>query len=199
MNMERIADLLFEAHMLQALPRSGYAFLGAGQESVAEHTYSTAFIALILSKLEPEADPARLLSMCLVHDLPEARIGDLNHVQKRYVSPDENRAMADTVAGIPFGNDLQVLLSEFNAGTSLEAHLARDADQLSLALNLKALQDLGHASPAKWIERLKGRLKTTPGKKLLASILDRPRDAWWRDRPNQAPDRSPQGSPMPSG
>jgi len=181
MNMERIADLLFEARMLKRLPRSGYSFLGTGKESVAEHSFSTAFIAFILSKLEPEADAARLMSMCLVHDLPEARIGDLNYVQKQYVSADEGRAVEHAVAGLPFGSDVQALIIEFNVGESLEARLARDADQLSLALDLKALQDIGYTSPAKWIPHVRGRLKTATGKKLMESILRRDSDSWWLD------------------
>ena len=182
MNMERIADLLFESLMLKQLPRSGYNFLGAGKESVAEHSFSTAFIAFVLSKLEPEADTARLLSMCLVHDLPEARIGDLNYVQKQYVTANESLAVEQAVDGLPFGGNIKALIVEFNAGESLEAQLARDADQLSFVLNLKALQDLGCPSPEKWIPHVANRLKTASGKKLMESILGRNRDSWWLDR-----------------
>lgn len=179
MNMQRVVDLLFEALMLNRIPRSGYNFLGAGKESVGEHTFSTAFIAFVLSRLEPDANAASLMAMCLVHDLPESRIGDLNYVQKQYVSADEIRAVEHAVAGLSFGSDLQALIAEFNAGESLEAQLARDADQLSLALNLKALQDIGHTSPAKWIPHVRDRLKTATGKKLMESILSRDRDSWW--------------------
>ena len=85
--MKRIADLLFEARMLKEIPRSGLHFLGAGRESVAEHVYSTTFIAYVMSRLNPEVDGLKLISMCIVHDLAEARIGDLNSVQKAYVPP----------------------------------------------------------------------------------------------------------------
>ena len=57
--METIADLLFEARSLRTLPRSGYQFLGAGSESVAEHSYSITFIAFVLARLVPEADGGR--------------------------------------------------------------------------------------------------------------------------------------------
>jgi putative hydrolase of HD superfamily len=45
--MKRMADLLFEARMLKETPRSGFQFLGAGRESVAEHVYSATFIAYV--------------------------------------------------------------------------------------------------------------------------------------------------------
>jgi putative hydrolases of HD superfamily len=38
--MENIVKLLFEAKMLNRIPRSGYQFLGAGKESVAERDNS---------------------------------------------------------------------------------------------------------------------------------------------------------------
>ncbi|MCP4694311.1 MAG: HD domain-containing protein, partial [Desulfobacterales bacterium] len=41
--MKQIAKLLYEARMLKEIPRSGYGFLGAGKESVAEHTFITSF------------------------------------------------------------------------------------------------------------------------------------------------------------
>ncbi len=179
MNMQRIVDLLFEALMLNRIPRSGYSFLGAGHESVAEHSFNTTFIALVLSKLEPDIDAARLMSMCLVHDLPEARIGDLNYVQKQYVQADEAGAVGHTVAGLPFGSEFETLITEFNAGETREARLARDADQLSLLLQLKALQDIGYRPPDKWIPHVKNRLQTATGKKVMAAILTRDRDSWW--------------------
>jgi len=182
MDMQRVADLLFEALMLNRIPRSGYSFLGAGKESVAEHSYSTAFIALVLSKLEPDIDDARLMSMCLVHDLPEARIGDLNYVQKQYVRADEAGAVGHTVAGLPFGSEIEALISEFNAGETREARLARDADQLSLLLQLKALQDIGYRPPDKWIPHVKNRLQTATGKKVMEAILTRDRDSWWLEQ-----------------
>jgi len=53
-----------------------------------------------------DVDALKLISMCLVHDLPEARIGDLNSVHKAYVEPDEPRAVADMVRALPFaGSD----------------------------------------------------------------------------------------------
>nr|MCU0604103.1 HD domain-containing protein [Desulfobacterales bacterium] len=87
--MKRMADLLFEARMLKETPRSGFQFLGAGRESVAEHVYSATFIAYVMTQLVPGVDALKLISLCLVHDLPEARIGDLNSVNKNYVQADE--------------------------------------------------------------------------------------------------------------
>lgn len=177
--MEAIARLVFEALFLKRIPRSGYQYLGAGKETVAEHVYATTIIALILSKLEPEADSERLITMCLIHDLPEARIGDLNYVQKQYVGAEEAAALADGLQGLPFASAVTDLLQEFNTGTSLEARLARDADQLSLIADLKSLQDRGYQTPQQWLPHVRNRLVTQTAVDLAEALVKTPSDEWW--------------------
>jgi putative hydrolase of HD superfamily len=179
--MKRVADLLFEARMLKETPRSGFQFLGAGRESVAEHVYSTTFIAYVMTQLEPGIDALKLVSLCLVHDLPEARTGDLNYVHKAYVKADEPRAVADMVRGLPFGARLKALIEEYLAGESREARLARDADQISLILELKELEEIGYRPPQDWLPHVLERLQTETGKALAAAIMATRRDAWWWD------------------
>ena len=177
--MKRIADFLLEARMLKEIPRSGFQFLGAGRESVAEHVYTAAFTAYVMSQLSRDVDALKLISMCLVHDLAEARIGDLNSVNKAYVHPDEPRAVADAIRGLPFGEQLKALIEEYNAGVSPEARLARDADQISLILELKDLDDIGYRPPQDWLPHVLGRLQTETGKTLAAAIMSTRRDNWW--------------------
>jgi putative hydrolase of HD superfamily len=178
--MKPIVDLLFEARILKEIPRSGFHFLGSGKESVAEHTFLTTFIAWILSNLEPQADALKLISMCLLHDLPEARIGDLNAVQKQYVTADERRAIEDSVRHLPFGASLDDLLQEYNQKTSLEAELAHDADQLALVLELKSLADIGYKPPHDWLAQVLKRIKTEPAKQIAMQIMETRWDQWWQ-------------------
>jgi 5'-deoxynucleotidase YfbR-like HD superfamily hydrolase len=180
--MKNIANLLFKAKILKDIPRSGYQFLGAGQESVAEHSFGTAFIAYVMSQLEPDIDALRLISMCLVHDLPEAKTGDLNYVQKKYVTADENKAVADLTRNLPFGAALAGLLQEFNEGRTLEAKLARDADQLAFIIELKALADIGLHPPNKWLPFVCRRLQTETGRRLAQHVMETDRDAWWLEK-----------------
>ena len=177
--MKKFARLLFEANHLKKTPRSGFAFLGAGKESVAEHSFCTAFIAYLLSEIEPEADPLRLVTMCLVHDLPESRIGDINYVQKKYVTADESEALKDGCGDTPFGSAIEALITEFNKGDSLEAQLAGDADQIALIVELKTLSDIGYHPPQKWLPHVLDRIKTDAGRALAESILQTDWDEWW--------------------
>jgi putative hydrolases of HD superfamily len=177
--MKRIMEFMLEACFLKQIPRSGYQFLGAGRESVAEHVYATTMIAFIMSQLEPGADARRLMAMCLVHDLPEARMGDLNYVQKHYLNADESKALSDAVQDLPFRASIITLLDEFNAAETLEARLARDADQLALMVDLKALHDLGYQTPQSWLPHVKTRLQTEVGQKLADELMENHRDKWW--------------------
>jgi putative hydrolase of HD superfamily len=180
--MKRIAQLLFEARSLKCLPRSGYQFLGVGRESVAEHSYTATFIAYVLSFMAPDVDGRKLITMCLVHDLPEARIGDLNYVQKFYLRADEDAAVEEMAQDLPFEDDLKLLLDEFNRGETREARLAHDADQLAFLIELKSLSDQGLTAPSTWMPNVCQRLRTGLGKSLAETILETPSDQWWRQK-----------------
>ena len=177
--MRNIIKLLFQAKILKEIPRSGYHFLGSGRESVAEHSFSAAFVAFVMTHMESEIDSFRLISMSLVHDLTEARIGDLNSVQKRYVVADQMQALEDTTKDLSFGASLTELVEEFNQGRTREAKLARDADQIAFILDLKALSDIGYTAPKKWLPAVLKRLQTKTGKLLAENIMDTEWDSWW--------------------
>ncbi len=178
--MDRIANLLFEAKILKELPRAGYHFLGAGKETVAEHSFMITFISYVMAKMEPDVDELKLIKMSLMHDLSEARIGDLNYVQKKYVKVDEEKAVKDATKNVPFGAEISTLIDEFNKGETLEAKLSRDADQISFILELKSLNDVGNKSSGTWLPTIIGRLQTDTGKKLTKHIMATEWDAWWR-------------------
>lgn len=177
--MKQIANFLFEGRMLKEIPRSGYHFLGKGNESIAEHSFMVTLIAYVMSELVPDVNAQRLISMCLLHDLPEARTGDLNSVQKRYVNSREDKALSDLTENIPFATSVKSLATEFNKGQSQESQLAHDADQLALLLDLKTMSDMGHLPADKWIPSVKGRMKTEIGMNLAQQILNSDPDEWW--------------------
>ncbi|MDX9745244.1 MAG: HD domain-containing protein [Syntrophales bacterium] len=177
--MKPIANLFFEMGMLKKTPRSGFQFLGTGGESVAEHVFQTIFIGYALCKLEKAADELRVMKMCLVHDLPEARTGDMNYVNKKYVTVDEGKAVTDLAETLFFGDDIEGAISEFNAGKTLESKLAHDADQLALILQLKENGDLGNKYSGEWIDFALKRLCTDTAKKVAQAILDTDSAEWW--------------------
>lgn len=177
--MENIAKFLFEVGMLKKTPRTGLQFLGSGEESVAEHVFRVAIIGYTLARLHSDVDELKILKMCFFHDLPEARTGDLNYVNKKYVIVDEKKAVQDFAETIPFGTDIQEMIEEFNRAETMEARLANDADQLELILMLKEHKDLGNKYAEEWISFALKRLRTEAAQNLARSILETDSTAWW--------------------
>ena len=174
-----IVNFFFELGMLKRTPRSGFQFLRSGRESVAEHSYRMSLIGYTMARLTPDADPYKVLCLCLFHDVPEARTGDLNYVNKHYVDVHEQQAINDLAETLPFGEDFKVLLAEYRGQETLEARLAHDADQLDLILELKEQNDLGNVYANQWIHFVRKRLQTDMGRALAAQILVTDSTDWW--------------------
>lgn len=183
--MKNIANFLFEVGMLKRTPRTGFQFLGSGAQSVAEHSFRTAMIGYALAQIDGKADVARVLQLCLFHDIPEARTGDLNYVNKKYVQVDEQKAVDDLADQLPFGDDYRDTLTEFAARESYESLLAHDADQLEMVLSLKEHKDLGNRYADEWYPFSRLRLKTDIAKELAATIWETDSSKWWFDEDHQ--------------
>jgi putative hydrolase of HD superfamily len=167
--LKDIVNFFFELGMLKKTPRSGFQFLGSGRESVAEHAFRVAVIGFTLARLDGAVDEGRVVHMCLFHDLPESRTGDLNYVNKHYVQVREEQAVRDLAKSLPFGREIEELLADFR----------HDADQLDLILELKEHLDLGNRYATQWIRFARQRLKTDLGRQLGSEITETDSTAWW--------------------
>ncbi len=182
--------LLHEIGMLGRIERSGFAFLGSGKQSVAAHSFRVAILALMLSEGEKvKIDEALLLKLCLFHDVMEARIGDLNYVQKRYLSVDRQKLFADWIEEYPYWGAHLVALEQSLQENSLEAALMHDADQLDLLLCLKEEMELGNSRAADWYAIVQQRLRLARSNEWAKEILEQRADTWWFRR-NQSQNRS---------
>lgn len=176
-----VACFFFEMGMLKRTARSGFQFLGSGKESVADHSFRVAVIGYALARLTGHPDPYRVLCLCLFHDMAEARTGDMNYVNKQYVTVHEAKAVRDLTSPLPFGEELRSFIEEYREGASEAARLAHDADQLDLLLELKQQQDLGNAYAADWIRYAVERLQTPVGRRTARVIMETDSAAWWFD------------------
>lgn len=176
--LKNIANFLFEVGMLKKTPRTGYQFLGSGQENVAEHSFRAAIIGYILAR-RSQADIARTTFLCLFHDVHEARTGDFNYVNKIYNTCNDKAALGDALAGTGLETDITGYYDELSEHKTLEARLAHDADQLDLICNLKEQLDLGNPYAQKWIDCAIKRLYTPTGIELGKEILQTDQSDWW--------------------
>lgn len=177
---DRIADFLFEVGQLSRTPRSGYALLRLTEQNVADHSFRVAMIALTLARLSPPTDCGRILAMSLVHDLSETRTLDLNALTKEYVATNRSRVIQDQSTGLPFGEELRLLVEEYEGGASTEAKLVHDADRIELLLALRERTMAGSNVDQGWIERARGRLQTEVGRHLADALLAADPDRWWK-------------------
>src|SRR2546422_11377854 len=74
--LEGVLAFLRSAERLKTVTRSGWTSTGQ-RESVAEHTWRLCLMAMLLYDRAEGIDLARLLKMCLIHDLGEAIGGDI--------------------------------------------------------------------------------------------------------------------------
>jgi len=176
--LTRIVDFLNECGMLRKTPRTGYQFLGTGNENVAEHSFRTAVIGHVLA-IMADADVAQTTYMCLFHDLHEARTGDFNYVNKIYNSSNRTTALKHTVGGTGLEEKILGYWEELEETASLEAKLAQDADQLDFILNLKEEADLGNKYADEWLKIAMERVRTEWGQELAQTIAKTDHKEWW--------------------
>lgn len=165
---------------LKGIPRTGWVLRGvpAGEaESVAAHSWGVSLVALALAELHPEpVDVGRLLSMCLLHDLAESVLGDLPGPATTYLPSGakqaaERHVLADTLAGLPFAPAWQALWEEFEAGSTVEAQLARDADRLDMLIQAAGYEGAGRRNLGEFWETVHSYAWRSPGSTGLARQL----------------------------
>lgn len=140
-----IISFLAELMRLKAVPRTGWLLRGVRDvESVADHSFGVAFIAMLLADqaqrqgLEPNVE--KVLRMALLHDLTEARTGDLPNTIKRYFDKEALRSAEEEIADemlsglAAIGEEYLLLLQEYEERNSLEARIVKAADKLDLLL-----------------------------------------------------------------
>ena len=176
-----LANFVYETGILSKTPRSGLWFLGTGKQSVAEHLFRTTMIGYVLAHLVPEANKERLLFLCLVHDLGEGRTSDLNYVHQKYGRLAESQAVADIAKALPFGKEIEAAYKEEQARKTLEAKLAKDADNLEWLTTMCEEAVKGNSKANTWAEHAYQRLKTKEAKMLGKMILKTHPDDWWFD------------------
>ena len=181
--LARLTDFLFEAGMLRKTPRTGYQFLGSGSENVAEHSFRAALIGYVLAHMAG-ADAEHTAMLCLIHDFHEARTGDFNYVNSMYNTSRQRLAMEHAVRGTGLTGGLMALWDEQDAEQTLEALLARDADQIDLLLNLVEERNLGNPYAAKWMESAMERVGTEQGRELARQIAVSDHTDWWFKGPD---------------
>lgn len=125
-------------------------------EDVASHSHSTTILTLLLAmQTVPVQDLGRLLIMALIHDLPEAIIGDIPRSAQIALpalrgakDEAENTAMQQILAYLPDAHRefLNEIWKEYHEGTSFSAQLIEVADRLATIIHAAQLVNSGFSA-----------------------------------------------------
>ncbi|HEU4596134.1 MAG TPA: HD family hydrolase [Pyrinomonadaceae bacterium] len=138
-------SVLLELQRLKRLDRTGWVLRGLppGAESVAAHSFGVALTAMLLAD-EAEArgvevDAERVMRLALLHDLAEARTGDMPRTVADYYGTEvrkraERAAFDDMTRGLGEGRGERYneLHADYEERASLEARLVKAADIVDL-------------------------------------------------------------------
>ncbi|GLT63470.1 hypothetical protein SLA2020_360330 [Shorea laevis] len=172
-------DFLTLCHRLKTTKRKGWINHGIkGPESIADHMYRMALMALIAGDL-PGANRERCIKIAIVHDIAEAIVGDItpsDGVPKEEKSRREQAAlneMCKVLGGGMRAEEIQELWAEYENNASLEANLVKDFDKVEMIL--QALEyEMEHGKVLdEFFLSTAGKFQTEIGKSWAAEINSR--------------------------
>ncbi len=165
--MEDLVRLIHEVGNLKYLPRTGWMRIGIKlPESVADHSFRTAFIAFALA-MEKGFDVAcKAAVAALLHDVHETRTLDLDRVAGRYVNAERERSEEEQLSILGLTEDF----------SDVEDYV-RDADLLELAFQAVEYS-LQNSYAIRFGEGLE--FRTEKAKKIYDVLMSRRNPLWWK-------------------
>jgi len=149
-------------------------------ESVADHSWGVALLALAAAESRPTLDRARLLELAIVHDIAEALLGDLvpgEYAHKGEKIARERRALEDLVDTLPLAlrGRLLARFEELASDSSEEAKLVHQLDKLEMAFQAERYQVQG--TPASALEAFHDSAAKGVSDRALLDVLTRLRSS----------------------
>lgn len=136
--MEPKEFLAFLARLEKLKCNTRHSWTSSGRhESVAEHSWRLAMLAMLLRDALPEVDMDKVLRMCLIHDVGEAVTGDIPSFQKTDANDEtERQAIAELLSPLPDGlrGELTALFAEMDALATPEARVYKALDKLEVVV-----------------------------------------------------------------
>lgn len=183
----KIANFLYEIGSLRKVIRSHRQTLLTDDlsDNISSHSFRVAWIGWILAK-EARADLYKVLLMCLSHDITEARSGDQNWVNKKYLKVFEEEIIKEQLANLSDKKELDNVIKEYHERKTKEALIAKDADSLDQILLLKEYSWLGNREAKHWLREpsyknnMQYKLLTTKiAKQLAREVYKLKPSDWW--------------------
>jgi putative hydrolase of HD superfamily len=136
--LKEIMDFLHEIGKLKEVKRQGWVVSGVKDaQNSAEHSFRFALMAMVLGGGRG-IDVDKAIKMGLIHDLAEARIGDIItwkglQMGEKEKLQKERKAITDMVKSLgETGKEILELWEEFEFGGTPEARFAKEVDKLEM-------------------------------------------------------------------
>lgn len=129
-------NFLFEMGAIRLMHRMWTRQLSPEFANLAEHHFRMFWIAMVIAAHEGDVDTGKLAKMVLVHDISESRTGDVDYLARQYVTRNEKLGIQDMLQGTSLNEEFQRLWDEYEERTSIEARIAKDADNLDIDFEL---------------------------------------------------------------
>ena len=136
MEIRRLLDFLKTAEQLKCNTRHSYTSNGR-LESVAEHSWRLALMAMLVGDEFPELDIDKVIKMCLIHDLGECFIGDIPCFAKTETDEEnEEKQLRAWTATLPepYCGEMAALYDEMLALETTEARIYKALDNMEAVL-----------------------------------------------------------------
>lgn len=136
MEPKELLKILAVAEKLKCNTRHCYTSSGR-HESVAEHSWRIALMAMLIAPEFPEADMDKVIRMCLIHDLGEAFTGDIPTFDKTDAdSLQEENLLEGWVQTLPAqtSGEFSELLAEMKVMETPEAKIYKALDKLEAVI-----------------------------------------------------------------
>lgn len=149
MDCRNYIDFLNNIEKLKCTLRHSWTS-GGRQESVAEHSWRLAVMAMLCADEYPNVDVNKVIKMCLIHDLGEAITGDIPAFQKNEKDEQsEDKAVNQLIAILPADakEELTALFEEMYAMKTEEAKLYKSLD------NIEAVISHNEADLSTWLPK----------------------------------------------
>ena len=147
MDARALIDFLRVMERLKDAPRHCWT-TGGRRESVAEHSWRVALMAMLMEDEFPGVDIDRVIKMCLIHDIGEAITGDI----PTFIKTDADRVVegkeVDALIGglpAPWPEMLGALFAEMDAQQTTEAKLYKALDRM------EAIQSHNESDISTWL------------------------------------------------
>lgn len=163
---------------LKTLKRAGWVIRGIkNAESVAEHSYRTAILGMVLAKKLKltKRQKLRLIEMALIHDLGEAYVGDIvpeQNIPKAKKHLLEKKAQKKIFANLENGKYYYKLWLEYEENKTKVSNILHQLDKLEMVIQALEYQKVHKQKKFDdFIESAREKIYSKEIKKLLEKLI----------------------------